>query len=409
MGMLWKHSDFNRLWAGETVEWLTDSISSFGIPSIAVKVFNAGALDMGLLFAFNNVAYPILGVFAGVMVDRLRRKPILVWTNFMQVLALGSIPAAFFLGILSLYQLFLVALTMSITTVFFTTAYTAYLPTLIRREDLVEGNSKLETSRSGATVVGPGIAGSLFQWVGAAPSIAIDALGTLIAALAILSIRMPEPAPPPADTRHFWRELREGVRVVLDTPALRTLAASTSILNVGNGMFLAVVYLFIYKQLNFSFEAAGIATAAAALGFVIGAVVAPRLLRRIGLSSVLTLALLINGFGLLTIQFSAYGPALILFPLMWLFANIGIPIYNISQVSYRQAIVPDQLQGRMNATMRSFGYGAATVGGLVGGVIGSAFGIISVLTVGPLIALLPAFLIHFSAEGRFETPQKTNS
>jgi predicted MFS family arabinose efflux permease len=389
------------------VEWITDSISTLGIPTIAIILFKAGPLQMGILNALDNLAYPFLGLFAGVWVDRWLRKPVLVWTNVVQVIALASIPAAFVLRILSLYQLFLVTLVMSVTIVFFNMAYTAYLPTLIDREDLVEGNSKLETSASGSAVVGPALAGELIQFLGAALSITADALGTLIAAIAILSIRKPEPPPASKAERQFWRELREGLESVVDTPSLRTIAVSTSILNIGNSMFYAVFLLFVYDELKLSPELAGIILSVGAVGFVVGAVTAPSILKRIGLGGSLLVALLINGLGRLTIPTSIYGPAPVLLSAFWLLANIGIPIYNINQVSFRQAIIADELQGRMNATMRTFGYGAATAGALMGGIMGSAYGIFPVMTTGAIIALLPVIPIRFGTFGRLNDIRQT--
>jgi len=398
LGKLWSHRDFCRLWSGETVEWVTDSITTLAIPTIAIIAFNAGPFDMGVLNALGFVAYPFLGLFAGVWLDRWRRKPVLIWTNLIQVVALASIPVAYFLRLLSLYQLFLVTLVMSVTIVFFNVAYTAYLPTLIPREDLVEGNSKLETSASGSSVVGPGLAGALIQILGAAQSVALDALGTLIAAIAILSIQKPEPPLAPQAQHNFWRELREGLKTVADTPPLRTLAVVTSILNVGNTMFYAVFLLFIYDELKISPQVAGVILSIGAIGFLIGAVSAPTLLKHVGLATALILALVINGGGRLIVPASIYGPTPVLLSAFWLLANIGIPIYNINQVSFRQAIVPDKLQGRMNATMRTFGYGAATAGGLIGGALGSVYGIYAAMTAGAIISLLPITLIplgHF--------------
>jgi MFS family permease len=406
VGRLWRHRDFVLLWGGETVEWVSDSITNLAVPTIAILIFNAGPLEMGFLSALGNVGYPVLGLFAGVMVDRWRRRPVLVWTNIIQVVALGSIPAAFFFGVLSLYQLFIVALVMSVTIVFYNIAYTAYLPTLIARNDLVEGNSKLETSSSAAAVVGPPIAGGLIQILSAAPSIALDALGTLFAAVAILSIKKHEPPPSPTRQRHFWSELKDGVRVVSRTPTLRNLAVSTSILNIGNTMFYAVFYLFIYNQLKMTPVVAGITLGIGSVGVVVGAVAAPRLLKLMGLGSSLTAALMINGLGLLGVQAAMYGPATVVLAPLWLVASIGIPIYNINQVSFRQLLVADRLQGRMNATMRTFSYGAATLGALIGGTIGAQYGILTTMTTGALIAILAALMIHFGPVGRLhEMPQ----
>jgi predicted MFS family arabinose efflux permease len=307
---------------------------------------------------------------------------------------------------LSLYQLFIVTLVMSVTTVFFSVAYTAYLPTLIAREDLVDGNSKLETSSSAAAVVGPPIAGGLIQIVGAASSIALDALGTLVAAIAIISIKKPEPPPAIPTQPRFWSEIEDGVRVVTETPTLRNLAVSTSILNIGNGMFFAVFYLFIYDQLKMSPVLAGITVGIGGVGVVVGAVTAPKLLKSMGLGTALTAALMINGLGLLAVRASMYGPAIAILAPIWLIANIGIPIYNINQVSFRQILVPDTLQGRMNATMRTFSYGAVTLGALIGGIIGAQYGILTTMTAGGLIAILAALMIRFGPVGRLhDMPQ----
>jgi len=405
-GRLWSHRDFSRLWAGETVGWLTDSISTLGIPTIAIMLFNAGPFEMGILNALEYLGYPTLGLFAGVWVDRWRRKPVLVWSTIIQAIALGSIPIAFLFRILSLDQLYLVTLIVSITIVFFSMAYTAYLPTLIDREDLVEGNAKLETSESGAAVVSPSIAGSLIQILGAL-SIAADALSTLIAAIAIASIRKPEPPAPPKAQRHFWRELREGLRSVSDTPSLRTIIVATSILNVGNSMFYAVFFLFIYNELRISPQLAGIILSMGAVGYLIGAISAPTLLRRIGLGPALIVALLIDGTGRLMIPTSIYGPGPNLLAAFWLFANVGIPIYNINQVSFRQTIVPDELQGRMNATMRTFGYGAFAAGALSGGLLGTAYGIVPTMITGAIIALIAAPLIYASPLAKLNEPWPT--
>ena len=407
MGRLWNHREFRRLWAGETVEWVTDGISALGIPTIAIKLFSAGPLQMGILTALEYLGYPVLGLLAGVWVDRWRRKPVLIWTNIVQVIALASIPAAFLVGVLSFYQLFLVTLVMSVTVVFFNMAYTAYLPTLIDHSDLVEGNSKLETSSSLATVIGPSIAGALIKMVGAAQSIAADALGTLIAAIAILSIRKPEPQSLHKAERRFWHELREGITSVSDNPSLRIILATTIILNFGNYMYFAQFYLFIYNELKLSYQAAGIVVAMGAAGAVIGAISAPTLFKRLGVGPSLIFALLINGVGRLMIPTSTYGSTPIFFQLFWLFASIGIPIYNIDQVSFRQAIVSDEFQGRMNATMRTFGYGGLVLGALIGGVLGTTYGIIPTMTIGAIITLTPIPLFRLERIGRTHASERT--
>jgi len=404
---LWKRKDFTRLWGGETIEWVTDGITALALPTLAIKLFDAGSLEMGVLWALTYVAFPVLGPYAGVMVDRWRRKTVLVGTNIIQVAALGSIPVAFLLGRLNLLQLVLVALVMSITSVFFAIAYQAYLPTLISRDDLVEGNSKLEVSSSAANVVGPSIAGGLYELFGPL-SVAVDAFGTLLAAMMILSIKKPEPPLLVEKNRRFWHELKVGVRVVSGTPTLLSLAACTSILNFGVGMFMPAFYLFIYNRLMFSAWQAGIVLGVGGLGFIVGALASPYLLRRLGLGVVLAVGLVINGFGLLSIQASVLGHTMILLVILWFLSNIGSPMYNINQVSYRQTIVDDAVQGRMNATMRTFGNGAVVLGALFGGILGLQYGFPSTMTAGALISLIPVLLAWFGPLGRLREIQRSS-
>ena len=371
-------------------------------------IFKVGPLETGLLRALDYVAFPFLGLYAGVMVDRWRRKPVLVWTNILQVVALGSIPAAFLLGWLSLLQIFLVASVMSATSVFFAVAYQAYLPVLIRREDLVEGNSKLEASSSASGVAGPTIAGVLYQFFGPL-SVAVDALGTFVAAIMICSIGKRESPTPRVVGRDFWEELRAGIRVVVESPTLRSLTASNSIFNFGTNMFWAVFYLFIYERLMFSPGLAGIVLGVGNIGFLVGVLASKWVLKRLGFGVALTLALLINGLGLLSVQASILGPSAIMLAGLWFLTNIGLPIYNINQVSYRQTIVPDAVQGRMNATMRSIGYGAIVVGALIGGVVGLQFGILAAMNAGALISLIPVVIIWFGPVGRLRSIPQTES
>ncbi|HUK50393.1 MAG TPA: MFS transporter [Terriglobales bacterium] len=383
---------------------MTDNFTFLALPTIAIEIFNAGPVETGILWALNYLAWAFLGLYAGVMIDRWKRKPVLIWTNIVQVLALASIPVTYFLNCLSLAQIFLVAIVMSMTSVFFAVAYQAYLPTLINREDLIEGNSKLESSASVASVVGQGIAGPLYQLL-RAYSIALDALGTLIAAVMILWIREPEPPNSPEVTRRFWQELKAGVKVVSESPVLRSLTASTSILNFGVGMFWAVFFLFMYKSLLLPPDIAGYVICVGGIGTLIGAVSSPRLLKRLGLGPLLSIALVSYGVGLLAVQASVLGPSAIMLAGIWLLTSMSVPIYNVSQVSFRQTIVSDMLQGRMNATMRTVGYSGAALGAVVGGFVGRQFGISTAMMSGALIVLISALIIWLTPIGRVrETP-----
>ncbi|MGA8905554.1 MAG: MFS transporter [Candidatus Bathyarchaeia archaeon] len=405
-GRLWHHTDFMRLWVGETVEWFGGQITYLALPTIAIFALKAGAFDIGVLNGLGYLAFPILGVFVGVMGDRWPRRPMMVLANIVQVIALGTIPIAFLLQKLSLYHLFAVAAVMGVSTVFFEVAYQSYLPTLVDRENLVEGNSKLTTSESASQIAGPALAGFLIQLTGAAIAIAADALTTLFAALAIFSIKKTEHTYGSKVDRNFAREVREGAEVIFHNPLLRSLAATTTTLNLGSSIFSAVFFLFMYNELRLSPGLAGVVLGIGSVGSLIGAVNAPKIGRKLGLGPTLAIALSLVGLGLLAIPLAMYGPSVPVLAALWMVSGAGITIYNITQISLRQAIVPDRLQGRMNATMRAIVWGALPVGAFIGGILGTEFGIMQTIIIGGLISLLPVLLIMLSPIGSVhEIPQ----
>jgi len=281
---------------------------------------------------------------------------------------------------------------MSVTTVFFVIAYQSYLPTLVDREDLVEGNAKLETSSSASLVFGPALGGLLIQVVGAAQSIIFDAISTLVAALAIQSIKQPEVTT--SDTkRAFFKELRAGAEVIFVNPILRTLTAASATLNLGRSMFYAVFFLFIYDQLKITPGTAGLVLGIGSTGFLIGALGAPKIVKKLGLGVTLALALFISGTGLLMVPITMYGFAAPTLAALWMLSNVGMPLYNINQVSLRQAITSNQVQGRMNATMRTITWSTWPVGALAGGILGAILGLPLTIMIAGLITTIPALFI----------------
>jgi MFS family permease len=385
-----------RLWVGETVEWLGGQITFIALPTIAILTLGAGAFDIGVLNALGYLAFPVLGIFVGVIGDRWPRRPMMVIANIVQVFALATIPIAFLLEKLTLYHLFAVAAVMGASAVFFEVAYQSFLPTLIDRENLVEGNSKLTTSESASQTAGPPLAGFLIQLVGAAMAIAADALTTLFAAFAILSIKKGENVYLSKVDRNFVEELKEGVETIFRNPLLRSLAATTTALNLGSAIFSAVFFLFMYDELSLSPAVVGLVLGIGSAGSLIGAVCAPRAGQKLGLGLTLALALSLVGFGLLAIPLAMYGASTAVLATLWMVSGVGITMYNINQISLRQAIVPDRLQGRMNATMRSIVWGALPVGAFLGGILGANLGIAQTIVIGGIISLLAVLLIIMS-------------
>ena len=385
-GGLWRHSEFVKLWAGHTISRFGSEISQLAIPLTAALVLDASAFQMGLLGTFEFAPFLLLSLFAGVWVDRLRRKPILIVADIGRAVLLGSIPLAAVLGVLRIEQLYAVGLLTGVLTVFFDVAYQAYLPVLVSREHLVEGNSKLEVSRSVAQIVGPGVAGALVQLVTAPIAVAVDALSFVASAIFLFFIHTPEPAPvrQAGKDGSVWSELREGLAVVVGNPLLRSIAACTATSNLFGNAIQAIFVLYVTRELGLQPAVIGLIFAVSGPGALLGAVTAGRLAKHFGLGATIMGSIALSEVVNLLIPLAA-GPTGVVIGTLMLVAFISgftNPVYNINQVSLRQAITPDRLQGRMNASMRFIVWGTIPLGALLGGALGETLGI------RPTIALL---------------------
>lgn len=395
-GRLFRHPDFMRLWVGQTISEAGSQVTALALPTVAILLLHAGPFEVGLLGALAFLPFPVLGLIAGVYADRLRRRPIMIACDLGRMLALASVPVAFALQALTIGQLYGVALITGIFNVFFAVSYQSYLPALIERADLIEGNSKLEVSRSIAQLSGPALAGFLIQVIGAARAIWVDATSFLVSAVSIAIIRKPEPEPKPAEgtgKRGFWAEMAEGIRVVLGNPTLWKIAGCTATGNLGNTVAFALLLLFAYRELHLSPATMGVIFAIGAFGSLAGALTAGAVARRVGLGLTLLTATLIFGLVTLAIPLARLGaPAAILTATAFLGA-LAVPIYNINQVSLRQAITPDRVQGRMNATMRTIVWGTIPIGSFAGGVLGGLIGVIPTILVGGAVASMSSLWI----------------
>ncbi len=313
-----------------------------------------------------------------------------------RLLALASVPIAFVFNVVTMPQLYAVALVTGVGSVFFDVAYQSYLPALISRGDLVEGNTKLQVTGSVAQMAGPALAGLLIQLVGPARAVAADAASFLVSVASLLWIRRAEPSPRPAaesGRQGFFHEMWEGIQVVFGNPTIWKIAGSTSTSNLGSNVFFAVFLIFAYRVLHFSPGTIGIIFGAGAVGGLLGALSAAWIARRIGLGPTLFVTIVSGGLAMILVPIAQYGFA---FPLLLASTVVGSftgPVYNINQVSLRQAITPDRVQGRMNATVRTVIWGTMPIGALLGGVIGSSYGLMPAMYVGIVIATLAGFWI----------------
>jgi MFS family permease len=374
---LWRHPDFLKLWAADSVSQLGSQVTLLALPIVAITVLKATTFQVGLLSAAEMTPFLLVGLPAGAIVDRLRRRPVLIAGDLGRALALASIPIVHAFGALGLAQLYLVAFTTGVLTVFFDVAYMSYLPALVERDQLVEGNSKLEVSRSGGQIAGPGLAGLLIGAFGAAVAMTADAASFVVSAIGITAIRRPEPPPVTAE-RHrgsFRRDIGDGLRYVFRHRLLRSIAASTATSNLFNSMLYAILILYMVRSLHFRPGLVGLVFACGNVGFLIGALTSSRWVRRLGLGPTIVASAALGGLASLLTPLAPRATAVPYLIASQLLVGVAIPIYNINQVSLRQAICPDRLQGRMNATMRFMVWGTMPLGAVAGGALGRSVGL----------------------------------
>jgi MFS family permease len=394
---LWRHGEFMKLWFGQTISQIGSQVTLLALPLTAILLYDASPFEVGLLSTVEFLPFVLFGLPAGVWVDRLRRKPILVIADLGRFLSVVSIPIAYAFDALHLTQVYVVGFVTGILTVFFDVAYGAYLPSLIERERLVEGNSKLEISRSGAQLAGPGLAGLLVQALKAPVAILADAVSYLGSVVFLLSIRSEEP---PIEVPHegpprMRHQIAEGVRYVVRHPLLRPLATCTAVLNLFGTVAQAVLLLFAVRTLGLGPGTIGGALTVGNVGFLAGAFVSARIVRRMGVGPAIIVAAVLLGLGTAVVPFatrSAAVPVLIAYGVLGTF---GGAIYNINVRSLAQTITPDRMLGRMVATMRFIVWGTIPLGAFVGGVLGGAIGLRPTLVLaamGELTAFLAILL-----------------
>jgi MFS family permease len=373
-----RNPDFVRLWTAQTISQFGTQVSLLALPLVAISLLQASAFDVALLGTVEFLPFILFSLAAGAWVDRLRRRPILILGDVGRALALGSIPIAFGFGALTLTQLFIVAFVVGILTVFFDVAYQSYLPAVVERDQLVDGNGKLEVSRTIAQTAGPTIGGGLIGLVTAPLAILVDSLSYVFSALFVLLIRTAEPTPDPRVDEHgrvrggLRDEVAQGLRYVLGNPYLRGIAACTGITNFFSSMVFATYLVYAVRELGMTAVQIGLVFGLGNVGSILGALIADRLRRRLGLGPTLVWAIFLGTPGLLLI---ALAPRAFPFPFLvasGLLFGLSVVVYNINQLSFRQAITPATMQGRMHATMRFIVWGTMPIGSILGGVIATA-------------------------------------
>jgi len=363
---------------------LGSQITALAIPLLAVVTLEASAFDMGVLALAASLPAPLFGLLAGVWTDRVRRRAILIGADIGRAVLLGTVPLAVFLDLLTIPYLGAVVAVVAFFGIWFDVAHASLLPSLFRPEQLVEGNSKLEISRSGAMIAGPGLAGLLIQAISAPAAILIDACSYLVSAVLLIRIRTEEVLPDRARLkRPVWKEAREGLSAVFQDRRLTSMALSLSVFNLFSNMLNALFVLYAVQELGIKAAALGLIFAVGSAGFLVGAAAAGWVARRIGVGRAIIYGAVISDLALLLVPLAGIRQDLAL-PLLIasrVIATLTGPVTAINQLSLRQSVTPHRLLGRVNATMLVLALGLAPLGALLAGSLGEVFGLQTTVTV----------------------------
>jgi MFS family permease len=371
LGLLGRDRAFRRFWAAHTVSAGGDAVTLVALPTVAILGLHADGLAVGALTAVSGLAWGIFGLPAGVWADRLPRRAVMVVCDLVRLALIASVPVAYLLGSVTIWQLIVVAALAASATVFFSTASTSSIPEILGPPDFAEANSRLELSTSASMLTGPPLAGALISLAGAPLALVADALSFLASALLLRG--MPPGTPPQRGARlSFGRELAIGLRAVRDQPLLIRAAVCAALSNVGSAGCQAVLLLFVYRGLGLAPAVAGLALGLGAAGTMAGAVAVPRLARRFAAGALLLTETTAGALALLLIE-----PALLGWPFLWVVAALAVrgflgPLWNVTIVTVRQVLVPQDLQGRVTAALRMVGFAAVSAGALAGGALGQA-------------------------------------
>ena len=398
---LLRHPDFLKLWTAETISVFGSAITQLALPIIAATTLEVTPFEFGLLTTIEFLPFILFSLPAGVWVDRLRRRPILIAGDLGRAIAIASIPVAFAFDALTIWQLYIVGFINGILTVFFDVSYQSYVPSVVDRDQLVDGNSKLEITRSAAQILGPGMAGILIGLLKAPFAMLLDSLSYVVSAIFVFFIRRPEPPVVAHDEEahgpkpSMRQEIAVGLRYVTGHRWLRSIAATTGTSNFFGNVGGAILILYLVDERNLGPAAIGFAFSVGSVGVLLAAFVTAWITRRLGVGR--TLVLMAFGFSLSGLPVAFAPDALIWYAValsgfLGGFCGVG---WNINQVSLRQAITPPRMQGKMNATMRFIVWGTMPIGAILGGALGSVIGLQPTIVIGALgglIAFIPVTL-----------------
>ena len=392
-GLLREH-DFRQLFLADTGSQFGTQIGWLALPLTAAVTLHATVFQMGVVTAADSLPYLLISLPAGAIADRSRRRYIMIMCDLLRALTLASVPIAWWLGILTIWQVIVVAFVIGVFSATFDVAYQSLLPHLVDSDKVTEGNAKLQGIAAVSQIGGPTVAGFVIRALTAPVAVGVNTVTFLSSAFFLGRIRRREERPERRSDQHLGRDILEGVRFVQRNVLLRALAAEAGVSNFFNSMTNAVLLYLLAHTLQVSAGTIGALLSIASLGGLAGALLATKVARWVGEGRVLWLSLAVGSPFLIGVPLMQNNYTLWLAAASFTFAVATSVIFNVTAVSFRQRLAPPYLLGRVNATMRFVVWGIMPLGGLVGGLFGTWFGVRETLwiaAIGSMLAFLPAF------------------
>ncbi len=393
---LWGHRDFMLLWGGQTLSEMGSAVTTLALPLVAVVILKASTLQIGLLSAASTAAFAVIALPAGALVDRCSKRRVMITCDTLRFAIISSVPVAAAAHVLTLAQLYAVAVTVGVCTVFFDVSYLSYLPSLVSAEQLVDGNGKLGATQAVAEFAGPSAGGGLVALVGAAGATTADAISYLISVISLFGIAAREEPVSPKSGESLRKEIAEGLSFILRHEILRRIVACTATSNLFSAMLAALETVFLIRGLHVRPALVGEFVAVSAIGGIVAGVFAGRLARRIGTARIIWVSVLVFGAPGFIAATAEPGWSVLLFPLGWGTFYFAAVVYNVAQISYRQAVTPPELMGRTNAAARWITWGMMPIGGILGGVLGTLIGLRPTLWVALIGTWAAGWFVFFS-------------
>ena len=394
---LWFNFNFLKLWLGQTVSELGSQITTQALPLTAVVFLKANPQQMGLLSASISLPALLGSLFIGVWVDRKLRRPLLIKANIGRMLLLGLVPLSALIGVLRMEYLYVLSFLIGFLTVLFDIAVTSYLPALMKREQLIEGNTKLQLSSSIAVVAGPSLGALTIQFLTAPIAIFLDALSFLFSAICLTAINGHEENVSNKHRElHIWHEIGEGLGMIWKNNYLRIMTVSSCFGSFALVLQQTVLFLYLVNELKLLPLFIGIMFSTRGISSLLGSAIASLVGKRLGIGLAISLGTFLTGLAscLLLIGFGPVWVTILGLITAQIFFGLGMPIYSVNQVSLRQTVTPAHLLGRVNASRRFIVFGVSPIGALVGGLLGTIIGLYLTLVISAVVMLL-SFLVVF--------------